>query len=227
MKSLVASLLTALLLVQPSYASSDCWNQQGLFISEKIDRAEKRFFTGDVKLIKGNFDYDEKLIRGNIVWSRLPNKNQTTTLVIGFYQNGTGNCVTVSEEFRMKGWTKKFTRNKEMIMDFSNDMLGTLSISKWTRNSVIFDWSSAEIEEDQFMGETCISVSTSEKGSWYDSDTTCITSGQVTTCQGPGWVSGQREIENVTAWARKSKLSSNISYWCTLESRGTSESVNN
>lgn len=200
---IILAVLISSLCAQSSHAESICWNR-GVFEKEKIDRKESRYFSGDIRSIKAVFDYDRNKITGKLIWNTFPSSSNTTRLNFGFLQN-TGDCVSVSEEFQMKGRSKKFLRNREEVpSDYSRDMLGTLKVSHWSKNSFSFSWTMSDLdfEMNHIMGESCVSVGTLKKGTWYKSSTTCVTTGNVTNCDGPGWVSGFEEFENVTVWAR-------------------------
>jgi hypothetical protein len=149
-----------------------------------------------------------------ITWNRVPTSSQTTNLTIGFVDNS-GDCVTVSEGFRMKGWGKKFTRDRESTpRDYSPDMLGVLTSSPISKNSFSFAWLRSEIDADDQIGEHCVGVSTTIPSRYYKSSTTCIWTGNVSTCDGPGWYAGLKEQDLVVAWAR-SKWD-DIHYTCTF-----------
>lgn len=194
-------------------AEEDCWNF-GIFETNQVDKKEKTSFTGDIKQVQAVFDYDLGEVSGTITWNRVPASSQTTNLTIGFVDNS-GDCVTVSEGFRMKGWGKKFTRDWESTpRDYSPDMLGVLTSSPISKNSFSFAWLRSEINADDRIGEHCVGVSTTIPSRYYKSSTTCIWTGNVSTCDGPGWYAGLKEQDLVVAWAR-SKWD-DIHYTCTF-----------
>ncbi len=186
--------------LEPALADEDCWNV-GSFEKTQIDKKEKFSFSGDIKEVDALFDYDVGSISGSITWNRVPNSSQTTRLIIGFVDNS-DDCTTVSEAYKMKGWGKKFGRDREFIPPgYSPDMLGKLSITATTKNSISFLWNKSEIDSDNVIGEHCVRVSTTVPSRYYQNNTTCITTGNVTTCDGPGWYAGLREQDLVIAWA--------------------------
>jgi hypothetical protein len=194
--------------------AEDCWNT-GIYEKNILDKKEKNYITGDIKEIDAVFNYDVGEISGTVSWNRIPSSAQTTNLIIGFIDNG-GDCVTVAEAFKMKGWKKSLPRDRDTApFDYSPDMMGVLSISETTKNSISFDWSMASIDAQTGgkIGEHCIKVTTTVPGRFYQSNTTCYTSNNFTTCDGPGWYSGLREIDSVTLWATNRWDS--LSYMCT------------
>lgn len=187
--------------MNPANADEECWNV-GTYEKTQIDKKESTSFAGDIKEVHALFYYDQGEIYGSITWNRVPSGNQTTNLVVGF-ANNQGECTTVSEAYKMKGWTKKFGRDWEIApRDYSKSMLGTLSIDDSTKNSISFSWLRPEIDADSHIGEHCIQVSTTIPSTFYKNSTTCITTGNVTTCTGPGRYSGYKDLDLVTAWAR-------------------------
>jgi hypothetical protein len=194
-------------------ADEDCWNF-GIFEKTQMDKKEKASFAGDIKDISVVFNYDLGEVSGTISWNRIPSSSQTTNLVIGFFANS-GDCVSVSEGFRMKGWGKKFARDWESTpSDYSPDMLGKLTSSPKSKKSFSFNWLRSDINADTRMGVHCVSVSTTVPSKYYKSSTTCIWTGNVSTCDGPGWYAGLKEQDLVVAWAR-SKWD-DIHYTCTF-----------
>lgn len=199
--------------MHPAIADEDCWNV-GIYEKTQVDKKEKSSFSGDIQEVYAQFDYDLGEITGSITWSKVPSSSQTTNLTIGFLNNS-GECTTVSEAFKMKGWTKKFGRDWEIApRDYSWDMLGTLSIDASDKNSISFSWLRSEINADSQIGEHCVGVSTTIPTTYYKNNTTCITTGNVTTCNGPGRYAALKELDLVVAWAR-SKWDS-IHYSCTF-----------
>jgi hypothetical protein len=209
----LALIVVTTISMHPAIAEEDCWNV-GIFEKYQVDKKEKVSFSGDVKEVYAEFNYDEGVITGSVTWNKLPSSSQTTNLIIGF-GNNYGECTTVSEAYKMKGWSKKFVRDWEVApRDYSRDMLGTLSIIASDKNSVSFSWLRAEIDGDNNkIGETCVSVSTTIPSTYYKTNTTCITTGVVTTCDGPGRYATIKELDLVVAWARGRWDS--IHYTCT------------
>jgi hypothetical protein len=206
---IVATTLT----MHPAIADEDCWNF-GTFEKTQLDKKEKSVFSGDIKEVKAVFDYDLGEISGSITWNRIPTSGQTTNLIIGFNDN-MGDCVTVSEAYKMKGWTKKFSRDWEVApRSYSPDMLGKFTILESGKNSLSFSWLKSKIDEDNRIGEHCVSISTTIPSSYYKTNTTCFTSGSITTCDGPGRYATLKELDLVIAWA-KTKWES-IHYTCTF-----------
>jgi hypothetical protein len=194
--------------------AEDCWNM-GTYTNYVLDKSEKSSMSGDIRDIDAVFDYDSGIISGKITWNRTPSSSQTTNLIIGFIDNG-GDCTTVAEAFKMKGWKKTLPRDRDTApFDYSPDMMGVLSISETTKKSISFEWSMSDIDT-QFggkIGEHCIKVTTTVPGRFYQSNTTCYTSNNFTTCDGPGWYSGLKEVDSLTVWATTRWDS--ISYMCT------------
>lgn len=187
--------------MHPAIAEEDCWNV-GIFEEYKVDKKEKVSFSGDVKEVYVEFNYDSGEVTGSLTWNKIPSSGQTTNLVIGF-GNVYGECTVVSEVYKMKGWSKKFTRNWDVApRDYSRNMLGTLSIIASERNSISFSWLRSEIDADNRIRENCVSISTTIPSTYYKTNTTCITTGNVTNCDGPGRYATIKELELVTAWAR-------------------------
>lgn len=211
--SILGLIVMTAITMHPAIADEDCWNV-GSYERTQVDKKERVSFSGDIQEVNALFDYDLGEITGSITWNRTPSSGQTTNLIIGFLNNS-GECTTVSEAYKMKGWTKKFGRDWEIApRDYSRDMLGTLSIIASEKNSISYSWLRSEIDADSHIGEHCVSVSTTVPSSYYTSSTTCITTGNVITCNGPGRYATLKELDLVVAWA-KGKWDS-IHYTCTF-----------
>lgn len=199
--------------ISSAVADEDCWNF-GIFEKTQVDKKEKVSFAGDIKEVSAVFDYDLGEVSGTISWHRTPTSAQTTNLIIGFVNNS-GDCVTVSEGFRMKGWGTKFGRDWENTpSDYSPDMLGSFTSSRTSKNAFTFNWVRSELDADNRIGEHCVGVSTNIPSKYYKNNTTCIWTGNVSTCDGPGWYAAIKEQDLVVAWAR-SKWD-DIHYTCTF-----------
>ncbi len=211
--SILGLIVATTVAMNPAIADEDCWNF-GTYEKTQLDKKEKSSFSGDIQEVNALFDYDSKEIIGSVTWNRTPSAGQTTNLVIGF-ANNFGECTTVSEAFKMKGWSKKFSRDWEVApRDYSRDMLGSLSIIGSEKNSISYSWTRPEIDADNPIGEHCVSVSTTIPSTYYKTNTTCITTGNVTTCDGPGRYASIKELDLVVAWATN-KFDS-IHYSCTF-----------
>ena len=198
---ILALIVSTTITMHPAIADEDCWNV-GSYEKTQIDKKENSVFSGDIKQVEANFDYDLGEISGSIIWNRTPSSGQTSNLIIGFADN-MGDCTTVSEAFKMKGWSKKFGRDWEVApRDYSRNMLGTLTITGSSKNSISYSWLRSEVSSDDQIGEHCVSIITTVPSSYYSNSTTCITTGNVTTCNGPGRYAALKELDVVIAWAR-------------------------
>jgi hypothetical protein len=210
--AVLIGLLIQILALQVSYGST-CWNV-GLFEKSQLDPKEKASISGDLNQLHVYFDYESGEIWGQIMWNRIPSSSQTSNLTIGF-ANQSGDCVTVAEQFTMKGWSKKFVRDWTVApRTYSPDMLGKLKVDGSTKNALSFTWIGPKPLYDGHLGEHCVKVVTTVPSRYQKTNTTCVTVGNVTNCDGPGWYSGTKEQDAVEVWARSRW--SDIDFSCTI-----------
>ncbi len=191
-------ILSISLTVPYAFAEADCFNR-GVVSKVKVDRKEKKSFSGDIKSIRVTYDYESSMLSGTISFNKIPTAKTITTLSIGEgYSDGT--CSNPYETYLMTGWNKKFKRDS-WNYTVDKTWLGKLTITDSDKTSLSFEWTQATLHGNSAVTENCVSVKTDGPATFYKSQTTCIGTSGILTCDGPGWVNGTTELDFLTNFA--------------------------
>jgi hypothetical protein len=171
--------------------ASECWNR-GIYNSKK-----------DSKLGKAQvvFNYDENYIDYKIKFNGRPSNKLQVTIGGG---DTFGDCVSVSAIWIFKGYgDKKPKRDTTLTGGYTTDMLETISKINWKNNTLSFRYNIAPLYNpiEDVMTDSCVLVETIRYTTSYQNDTICTQTGNILTCQNPGYVSGYSRVKSLTIWA--------------------------
>ena len=192
--------LSLLLLTQQSWADSSCFNV-GVVTKKTIDKKDKRSVAGDIKSLELIYDYEVSQISGTVTWNKIPTSKLITTITIGETSQDPF-CNDIYENHIMTGWTKRFKVNPESLYDgFDKSRVGRIQIFSSGKNYLDFIWTQPSTYSGSAMTQLCVQVNTMRIGSAYNNSTTCFGNANVFTCQGPGWIPAEIEIDYVQNFA--------------------------
>ena len=195
--------LTTLLILSVLFSTSvsafgDCYNF-GIYNVKVVEKKKTGTFDGDLKELNVKYDYDNNVFRINLTYNKVPNTKQTTRINVGFGYD----CVSTSEIFIMKGFTKKFYRDMENAsLADDPDFNGKLKLITSTKNSVTLDWFGPVYDQDKGLIEYCVGAEVTQPATFYQNGINCVTTGAFTHCTGPGYVSGTSTKDELKNWAK-------------------------